>query len=59
LRANVNTLDEPLTHKADERPIWSEQDIGEVAAFFTTLHDDYDLIARKAHEVKSQKSVHH
>ncbi|WP_345812086.1 cytochrome c peroxidase [Paraburkholderia sp. PREW-6R] len=43
LRVNVDTTDEPLTRKAGERPVWSEQDIDDVAAFLTTLNDGYDL----------------
>jgi cytochrome c peroxidase len=41
LRVNVDTTDEPLTRKAGERPVWSEQDIDDVAAFLATLNDDF------------------
>ena len=41
LRVNVDTTDEPLTRKAGERPVWSEQDIDDVAAFLATLNDGY------------------
>ncbi|MGC1581877.1 MAG: hypothetical protein WA766_10345, partial [Candidatus Acidiferrales bacterium] len=48
LRVNVDTTDEPLTRKAGERPVWSERDIDDVAAFLATLNDGYQLAARKA-----------
>ncbi|WP_259461443.1 cytochrome-c peroxidase, partial [Paraburkholderia fungorum] len=41
LRVNVDTTDEPLTHKAGERSVWSERDIDDVAAFLATLNDGY------------------
>jgi cytochrome c peroxidase len=48
LRVNVDTTDEPLTRKAGERPVWSEQDIDDIAAFLTKLNDDYDLNAKRS-----------
>lgn len=48
LRVNVDTTDEPLTRKAGERPVWSEQDIDDVAAILTKLNDDYDLNAKRS-----------
>ena len=41
MRVNVDTLDEPLTRKQGERPVWTEQDIADVAAFLVTLNDGY------------------
>ena len=41
LRGNVDTTDEPLTRKQGGRPAWTEQDIGDVAAFLATLNDGY------------------
>jgi cytochrome c peroxidase len=32
-----------MTRKVGERPVWSERDIDDVAAFPTTLNDDYRL----------------
>ncbi|MFT4069059.1 cytochrome-c peroxidase [Paraburkholderia sp.] len=49
LRVNVDTTDEPLTRKAGERPVWSERDIDDVAAFLATLTDGYDPKAKQAH----------
>jgi cytochrome c peroxidase len=43
---NVDTTDAPLTRKAGERPVWSERDIDDVAAFLTMLTDGYDLKAK-------------
>ncbi|SOE62858.1 Cytochrome c [Burkholderia sp. OK233] len=43
LRANANTTDESLTRKAGERPVWSDRDIDDVAAFLATLNDNYAL----------------
>jgi cytochrome c peroxidase len=48
LRVNVDTTDEPLTRKAGERPVWSEQDIDDVAAFLSTLTDGYGLASKQA-----------
>ncbi|WP_267956800.1 cytochrome-c peroxidase [Paraburkholderia sp. HP33-1] len=42
LRVNVDTTDEPLSRKTGERPVWSERDIDDVAAFLATLTDGYD-----------------
>ncbi|QGZ61798.1 cytochrome-c peroxidase [Paraburkholderia acidisoli] len=41
LRANVDTVDEPLTRKPGERPAWNEHDIDDVMAFLKTLNDGY------------------
>ncbi|TDN62480.1 cytochrome c peroxidase [Paraburkholderia sp. BL10I2N1] len=41
MRGNVDTIDEPLTRKPGGRPAWTEQDIDDVAAFLSTLNDDY------------------
>lgn len=41
LRANVDTVDEPLTRKQGERPAWNEHDIDDVIAFLKTLNDGY------------------
>ena len=41
MRINVDTFDAPLTAKRGERPVWSERDIDDVAAFLATLNDDY------------------
>ncbi|SDI59339.1 cytochrome-c peroxidase [Paraburkholderia phenazinium] len=41
VRINVDTVDAPLTSKRGERPVWSERDIDDVAAFLTTLNDGY------------------
>ncbi|RQS72569.1 cytochrome-c peroxidase [Burkholderia sp. Bp8963] len=41
LRSNVDTTDEPLTRKRGERPVWSDVDIADVAAFLSTLSDGY------------------
>jgi cytochrome c peroxidase len=46
LRKNVDTTDEPLRRKAGERPVWSERDIDDVAAFLATLTDGYDPKAK-------------
>ena len=43
----IDTTNEPLTCKRGERPVRSEQDIDNVAAFLATLNDDYDLSAKK------------
>ncbi|KWF68326.1 cytochrome-c peroxidase [Burkholderia multivorans] len=43
LRVNVDRTDEPLTRKRGERPVWSERDIDDVAAFLATLDDGYVL----------------
>ncbi|VWC89396.1 di-heme cytochrome c peroxidase [Burkholderia lata] len=48
LRANVDTTDEPLTRKRGEKPVWSERDIDDVAAFLATLDDGYALRAKAA-----------
>ncbi|MCO2636902.1 c-type cytochrome, partial [Pseudomonas aeruginosa] len=45
LRVNVDRTDEPLTRKRGERPVWSERDIDDVAAFLATLDDGYVLPA--------------
>ncbi|WP_269112226.1 cytochrome-c peroxidase [Burkholderia pseudomultivorans] len=45
LRANVDTTDAPLTRRRGERPVWSERDIDDVAAFLATLDDGYVLPA--------------
>jgi cytochrome c peroxidase len=49
LRVDVDTTDEPLTRKAGERPVWSERDIDDVAAFLATLNDDYMLKPKPSH----------
>ena len=41
LRANIDTVDEPLTRKAGERPAWNARDIDDVIAFLKTLNDGY------------------
>lgn len=43
MRGNVDTTDAPLTQKRGERSVWTEQDIDDVAAFLTTLNDDYPI----------------
>lgn len=48
LRVNVDTTDEPLTRKRGEKPVWSERDIDDVAAFLATLDDGYVLPAKAA-----------
>lgn len=48
MRINVDTVDAPLTSKRGEKPVWSEQDIADVAAFLTTLNDDYPYQAKSA-----------
>nr|WP_186248535.1 MULTISPECIES: cytochrome c peroxidase [unclassified Burkholderia] len=48
LRVNVDTTDEPLTRKRGEKPVWSEHDIDDVAAFLATLDDGYVLPAKAA-----------
>lgn len=48
LRVNIDTTDEPLTRQAGERPVWSERDIDDVAAFLTTLNDGYVPTPKRA-----------
>ncbi|MCA8089643.1 c-type cytochrome [Burkholderia anthina] len=48
LRTNVDTTDEPLTRKRGEKPVWTERDIDDVAAFLATLDDGYVLPAQAA-----------
>ena len=40
-RANVDTIDPPLTRNRGERPIWNARDIDDVIAFLRTLTDGY------------------
>jgi cytochrome c peroxidase len=40
LRANVDTVDAPLTRARGARPVWDAADIDAVAAFLATLTDD-------------------
>jgi cytochrome c peroxidase len=51
-RANVDTVDLPLTRHAGERPVWSDVDIRDVIAFLETLNDGYGrgaaLVATKS-----------
>ncbi|MEX3638951.1 hypothetical protein [Paraburkholderia sp. BR14320] len=47
---NVDTTDEPPTRKAGERPVCSERDSDDVAAFLQTLTDGFDLKAKAAGE---------
>jgi cytochrome c peroxidase len=39
LRRNIDVIDEPLTRKRGESPIWSDAEIDDVAAFLETLTD--------------------
>jgi cytochrome c peroxidase len=47
LRGNVDTLSEPLTRHAGERPAWSDADIDDVIAFLKTLTDGYRAPANR------------
>ncbi|HSB96889.1 MAG TPA: cytochrome c peroxidase [Spongiibacteraceae bacterium] len=40
-RANVDTVDEPLTRKIGEKPAWNDAQIADVMAFLNTLTDGY------------------
>jgi cytochrome c peroxidase len=46
-RANVDTIDAPLTRTRGQRPVWSEHDISDVIAFLHTLDDGY---SRTSHD---------
>ena len=39
LRANVDVIDEPLTRKEGEAPVWTDAEIDNVIAFLETLND--------------------
>ena len=40
-RANIDTIDAPLSAQRGNKPIWTERDIDAVAAFLGTLTDGY------------------
>jgi cytochrome c peroxidase len=48
LRDNVDTTDNPFTRQRGEKPVWSERDIDDVAAFLVTLDDGYSSPAGTA-----------
>jgi cytochrome c peroxidase len=49
LRAYVDVIDEPLTNKKGQPPVWTDAEIDDVIAFLTTLTDrDVKTASRKA-----------
>jgi cytochrome c peroxidase len=49
LRANADVIDEPLTHKKGEAPVWTDAEIDDVIAFLNTLTDrDVETASHKA-----------
>ena len=49
LRVNVDVIDEPLTHKIGQSPVWTDAEIDDVIAFLNTLTDrDVETASRRA-----------
>ncbi|GGH16475.1 hypothetical protein GCM10011586_38340 [Silvibacterium dinghuense] len=52
LRGNIDTIDEPLTRKQGDAPVWTDAEIDDVIAFLKTLTDSDVQTVKAGHEVR-------